>query len=35
MLGPDALGAIRSVFDAQLAELRAWEQTSLSTDFQH
>jgi NAD(P)-dependent dehydrogenase (short-subunit alcohol dehydrogenase family) len=33
MLGPDALGAIRTVFDAQLAELRAWEETSLSTDL--
>jgi NAD(P)-dependent dehydrogenase (short-subunit alcohol dehydrogenase family) len=34
MLGPDALRAIRGVFDTQLAELRAWEQTSLSTDLQ-
>jgi NAD(P)-dependent dehydrogenase (short-subunit alcohol dehydrogenase family) len=34
MLGPDALGAIRAVFGAQLAELRAWEETSLSTDLQ-
>jgi NAD(P)-dependent dehydrogenase (short-subunit alcohol dehydrogenase family) len=33
MLGPDALRAIRAVFDAQLAELRAWEETSLSTDI--
>jgi NAD(P)-dependent dehydrogenase (short-subunit alcohol dehydrogenase family) len=33
MLGPDALRAIRGVFDAQLAELRDWEETSLSTDL--
>ncbi len=33
MLGPDALHAIRAVFDAQLAELQAWEQTSLGTDL--
>jgi NAD(P)-dependent dehydrogenase (short-subunit alcohol dehydrogenase family) len=33
MLGTDALGAIRAVIDAQLAELAAWEKTSLSTDF--
>jgi NAD(P)-dependent dehydrogenase (short-subunit alcohol dehydrogenase family) len=33
MLGPDALRAIRSVIDAQLAELQAWEETSLSTDL--
>jgi NAD(P)-dependent dehydrogenase (short-subunit alcohol dehydrogenase family) len=34
MLGPDALRAIRGVIDAQLAELKTWEQTSLSTDLQ-
>jgi hypothetical protein len=34
MLGPDALRAIRAVFDNQLAELRTWEETSLSTDLQ-
>ena len=34
MLGPDALHAIRAVFDNQLAELRTWEETSLSTDLQ-
>jgi NAD(P)-dependent dehydrogenase (short-subunit alcohol dehydrogenase family) len=34
MLGPDALSAIRAVIDAQLAELKTWEQTSLSTDLQ-
>ena len=33
MLGTDALTAIRAVIDAQLAELAAWEKTSLSTDF--
>jgi NAD(P)-dependent dehydrogenase (short-subunit alcohol dehydrogenase family) len=33
MLGPDALHAIRAVFDDQLAELRTWEGTSLSTDL--
>ena len=33
MLGPDALRAIRGVIDAQLAELEAWEETSLSTDL--
>lgn len=33
MLGTDALTAIRAVIDAQLAELSAWEGTSLSTDF--
>jgi NAD(P)-dependent dehydrogenase (short-subunit alcohol dehydrogenase family) len=33
MLGTDALTAIRAVIDAQLAELAAWEGTSLSTDF--
>jgi NAD(P)-dependent dehydrogenase (short-subunit alcohol dehydrogenase family) len=33
MLGTDALTAIRAVIDAQLAELTAWEKTSLSTDF--
>jgi NAD(P)-dependent dehydrogenase (short-subunit alcohol dehydrogenase family) len=33
MLGPDALRAIRAVFDAQLAELKEWEQTSLGTDL--
>jgi NAD(P)-dependent dehydrogenase (short-subunit alcohol dehydrogenase family) len=33
MLGRDALTAIRAVVDAQLAELSAWEKTSLSTDF--
>jgi NAD(P)-dependent dehydrogenase (short-subunit alcohol dehydrogenase family) len=33
MLGTDALSAIRAVIDAQLAELSAWESTSLSTDF--
>jgi NAD(P)-dependent dehydrogenase (short-subunit alcohol dehydrogenase family) len=33
MLGTDALTAIRAVIDAQLAELTAWEETSLSTDF--
>src|SRR4051812_33260317 len=33
MLGTDALGAIRAVIEAQLAELTAWEKTSLSTDF--
>src|SRR4051794_1475339 len=33
MLGTDALTAIRAVIDAQLAELGAWEGTSLSTDF--
>src|SRR5690242_3519175 len=33
MLGTDALTAIRAVIDAQLAELSAWEKTSLSTDF--
>jgi hypothetical protein len=35
MLGPDALRAIRAVFDNQLAELRTWEETSLSTDLQN
>ena len=35
ILGPDALGVIRSVFDARLAELLAWEQTSRSTNLQH
>jgi NAD(P)-dependent dehydrogenase (short-subunit alcohol dehydrogenase family) len=34
MLGPDALRAIRAVFDTQLAELQTWEDTSLSTDIQ-
>jgi NAD(P)-dependent dehydrogenase (short-subunit alcohol dehydrogenase family) len=34
MLGPDALNAIRGVIDAQLSELKEWEETSLSTDFQ-
>jgi NAD(P)-dependent dehydrogenase (short-subunit alcohol dehydrogenase family) len=33
MLGPDALGAIRGVIDAQLAELTDWEDTSLGTDL--
>jgi NAD(P)-dependent dehydrogenase (short-subunit alcohol dehydrogenase family) len=33
MLGTDALSAIRSVIDAQLAELGTWEETSRSTDF--
>jgi NAD(P)-dependent dehydrogenase (short-subunit alcohol dehydrogenase family) len=33
MLGPDALKAIRGVIDAQLAELKGWENTSLSTDL--
>ena len=33
MLGTDALTSIRVVIDAQLAELSAWEETSLSTDF--
>ncbi|HKG49282.1 MAG TPA: oxidoreductase [Actinomycetales bacterium] len=33
MLGTDALTSIRAVIDAQLAELTAWEKTSLSTDF--
>src|SRR5919202_1051914 len=33
LLGTDALTAIRAVIDAQLAELTAWENTSLSTDF--
>jgi NAD(P)-dependent dehydrogenase (short-subunit alcohol dehydrogenase family) len=33
MLGTDALTAIRAVIKAQLAELAAWESTSLSTDF--
>jgi NAD(P)-dependent dehydrogenase (short-subunit alcohol dehydrogenase family) len=33
MLGTDALTAIRAVIDAELAELNAWEKTSLSTDF--
>src|SRR4051794_38861810 len=33
MLGPDALKAIRGVIDAQLAELKDWENTSLSTDL--
>ena len=33
MLGPDALKAIRGVIDVQLAELKAWEQTSLGTDL--
>ena len=33
MLGTDALTAIRAVIGAQLAELAAWEGTSLSTDF--
>jgi NAD(P)-dependent dehydrogenase (short-subunit alcohol dehydrogenase family) len=33
MLGTDALTAIRTVIDAQLAELTAWEGTSVSTDF--
>jgi NAD(P)-dependent dehydrogenase (short-subunit alcohol dehydrogenase family) len=33
MLGTDALTGIRAVIDAQLAELTAWERTSLSTDF--
>jgi len=33
MLGTDALTAIRAVIDAQLAELTAWEKTSLSTGF--
>jgi hypothetical protein len=33
MLGTDALTAIRAVIDAQLTELTAWEETSLSTDF--
>lgn len=33
MLGPDALSAIRGVIDAQLAELKDWEATSLSTDL--
>jgi NAD(P)-dependent dehydrogenase (short-subunit alcohol dehydrogenase family) len=33
MLGPDALRAIRAVFDAQLAELEEWEETSLGTDL--
>jgi NAD(P)-dependent dehydrogenase (short-subunit alcohol dehydrogenase family) len=33
MLGTDALTAIRAVIKAQLAELAAWERTSLSTDF--
>jgi NAD(P)-dependent dehydrogenase (short-subunit alcohol dehydrogenase family) len=27
------LTAVRAVIDAQLAELTAWEKTSLSTDF--
>ena len=35
MLGPDALRAIRGVIDAQLAELKAWEETSLGTDLPH
>jgi NAD(P)-dependent dehydrogenase (short-subunit alcohol dehydrogenase family) len=33
MLGTDALTSIRAVIDAQLAELTAWEKTSVSTDF--
>jgi len=33
MLGPDALKAIRGVIEAQLAELKDWENTSLSTDL--
>jgi NAD(P)-dependent dehydrogenase (short-subunit alcohol dehydrogenase family) len=33
MLGPDALRAIRAVIDTQLAELKTWEDTSLSTDL--
>lgn len=33
MLGTDALTSIRAVIDAQLAELTAWEKTSLTTDF--
>ncbi|RKS75556.1 short-subunit dehydrogenase [Motilibacter peucedani] len=33
MLGSDALSAIRGVFDAQLAELAAWERTSVGTDY--
>jgi NAD(P)-dependent dehydrogenase (short-subunit alcohol dehydrogenase family) len=33
MLGTDALTSVRAVIDAQLAELTAWEKTSLSTDF--
>jgi NAD(P)-dependent dehydrogenase (short-subunit alcohol dehydrogenase family) len=33
MLGPEALKAIRGVIDAQLAELKGWENTSLSTDL--
>ena len=33
MLGPDALKAIRGVIDAQLAELKDWENTSLGTDL--
>jgi NAD(P)-dependent dehydrogenase (short-subunit alcohol dehydrogenase family) len=33
MLGPDALKAIRGVFDAQLAELTEWENTSIGTDL--
>ena len=34
LLGPDALRGIRGVIDAQLTELKTWEQTSLSTDLQ-
>jgi NAD(P)-dependent dehydrogenase (short-subunit alcohol dehydrogenase family) len=33
MLGSDALRAVRGVLDAQRAELRTWEETSLGTDF--
>jgi len=33
MLDPDALTAIRGVIEAQLAELKDWENTSLSTDL--
>jgi len=35
MLGTDALKAIRGVVNAQLAELKGWENTSLGTDLRN